>query len=87
MVTRSASIRGDKQFRIRSEPTFTEAEITHEWSVLAHVGCAADCEADLALCLSALVEAGVINIEKLRAALILAEPVAREHVVAVKEPT
>ena len=79
----SSPICKNKQLRIRIDLTsYTQADVEEERRYLrASVGCAPDCEPELALCLAALVEAGAIDIEKLRAALVLAEPVAREKIV------
>jgi hypothetical protein len=80
-VSRS-DIGGHKEFRFRRLGTHSEAEVVVENRYLtAQVLCGPGCEPELALCLAALVEAGALDIEKLRAALVLAEPVAREKIV------
>jgi hypothetical protein len=60
---------------------FGRARILYcECTVVAQVEVGRDAEAELALCLRSLVEIGLIDVEKLRAALVLAEPVAQEKV-------
>jgi len=75
-----------KEFRFHQQPgEFADASIVVDQRYqMAYVSCAPDCEADLALCLAALVKAGAINVEKLRAMLVLAEPVATEKVAEAK---
>lgn len=73
---------GERTFTVTAcPPAFGDAVVRKESRyLLAQVSASQGAEAELALCLSALVEAGVIDVEKLRAALVLAEPVAREKV-------
>lgn len=81
----NSSLNAHREFRFRRLGTHSEAEVIVENRYLtAQVLCGPGCEPELALCLSALVHAGALDIEKLRAALVLAEPVARE--MAAKEP-
>jgi len=77
-----------KRFNVRVDSDqYVEADVQVENRyLLARCMVARGGEADLALCLSALVAVGVLDVEKLRAALVLAEPVAREAVEAGKHP-
>jgi len=77
---------GDRrEFRFRHLGTHAEAEVIVENRYLtAQVLCGPGCEPELALCLSALVAAGALDIEKLRATLVLAEPVAREKIAGIR---
>lgn len=69
-----------KQFYLHRTPRYADSDVRAGNMLIAQVACAPGAEADLALCLSALVAAGYIDHEKLKAALVLAEPVAREKV-------
>jgi hypothetical protein len=80
----SSTIGKNKEFRFRRLGSHAEAEVVVEQRYLtAQVLCGPRCEPELALCLAALVAAGAIDVEKLRAALVLAEPVAREKIMRV----
>jgi hypothetical protein len=83
-MNRYSDIGERRELRFRRLGTHAEAEVVADNRCLtAKVLCGPGCEPELALCLAALVAAGVLDIEKLRAALVLAEPVAREKIEGV----
>ena len=70
-----------KEFRFRRLGSHSEAQVVvaHRY-IAAQAMCGPGCEPELALCLAALVADGKLDIEKLRAALVLAGPVAQEKI-------
>lgn len=75
----------NKDFRFhRERGGYADASVVVDrYYRIAGACCSPGAEADLALCLAALVHAGALDIEKLRAALVLADPVAREKVAGL----
>jgi len=69
-----------KLLRVHGDSDHISAEVVHDGKYLiAIASMARGQEVSLALCLSLLVTEGILDIDKLRAALVLAEPVAREE--------
>lgn len=79
MIRSNTMIKRERSVDVVVTSDYGEAVVfENHYRITARITASPNAEAELALCLSTLVKAGLIDAGKLRAALALAEPVAEE---------